>query len=156
MSKFWLGLSSIEEVPHNLIAPNVLELLHQAIGLNTIQPRSSSVFASPMCSTEGAICDWAVHQLCLDKETLRQSCTILVIEPFNSANKRSGVLISKNNDNTIHVHRKGAADVILPMCSHYYETTGIVHVINRTTRALLEQILEGMTENGLRCIAFAH
>ncbi|CDO99170.1 unnamed protein product [Coffea canephora] len=157
VKKFWLGLSSIEEAPHNLIAPNVLELLHQAIGLNTIQPRSAnSTFAPPICSTEAAISDWAVRHFGMDKENLRQSCTILVIEPFNSANKRSGVLISKNNDNTIHVHRKGAADVILPMCSHYYETTGIVNVINKTTRALLEQILEGMTKNGFRCIAFAH
>ncbi|XP_071940559.1 calcium-transporting ATPase 12, plasma membrane-type-like isoform X1 [Coffea arabica] len=157
VKKFWLGLSSIEEAPHNLIAPNVLELLHQAIGLNTIQPRSAnSTFAPPICSTEAAISDWAVRHFGMDKENLRQSCTILVIEPFNSTNKRSGVLISKNNDNTIHVHRKGAADVILPMCSHYYETTGIVNVINKTTRALLEQILEGMTKNGFRCIAFAH
>ncbi|CAI9118277.1 OLC1v1019820C1 [Oldenlandia corymbosa var. corymbosa] len=156
VKKFWLGLSSIEEVPHNLIAPNVLELLHQAIGLNTTQPRSSSTFASSLNSTEATIFDWATRQLGMEKESLRRSCTILEIEPFNPVNKSSGVLISRNNDNTIHVHRKGAPDVILPMCSHYYETTGIVNMMNKTTRALLEQIIEGMTERGLRCIAFAH
>ncbi|CAI9775926.1 unnamed protein product [Fraxinus pennsylvanica] len=156
VTKFWQGLNSIEEVQHNLIAPSVLELLHQGIGLNTTQPPSRSSISSPTNSTEKAIFEWAVKQLGMDVESLKQSCTILEIEPFNSKNRQSGVLISKNGDNTIHVHRKGAPEVIIPMCSHYYESTGIVKVMNKGSKALFEQILEGMAENGLRCIAFAH
>nr|GMD72006.1 calcium-transporting ATPase 12, plasma membrane-type-like [Ipomoea batatas] len=152
--KFSLGLNSIE-VPHN-IAPNVLELLHQGIGLNTTQPPSRSLCGSPQNSTEKAIFEWAVKHLGMDVETLKGNCTILEIEPFNSKNRQSGVLISKNADNTIHVHRKGAAEVIIPTCSHYYDTNGIVRVINKNTKVLLDQILEGMAENGMRCIAFAH
>ncbi|XP_019191319.1 PREDICTED: calcium-transporting ATPase 12, plasma membrane-type-like [Ipomoea nil] len=154
--KFWLGLNSIEEVPHNLIATNVLELLHQGIGLNTTQPPSRLLCGSPQNSTEKAIFEWAVKHLGMDVETLKGNCTILEIEPFNSKNRQSGVLISKNADNTIHVHRKGAAEDIIPTCSHYYDTTGIVRVINKNTKVLLDQILEGMAENGMRCIAFAH
>ncbi|CAK9165030.1 unnamed protein product [Ilex paraguariensis] len=156
VNKFWLGLSSIEEVPSNLIAPTVLELLHQGIGLNTTQPPSRSLFKSPQNPTEKAIFDWAIRQMGMDIESLKRSCTILEIEPFSSENRQSGVLISKNGDNTIHVHRKGAPEVIIPLCSHYYETTGTVKVINKSARVLLDQILEGMAENGLRCIAFAH
>ncbi|KAL2551735.1 Calcium-transporting ATPase 12 [Forsythia ovata] len=156
VTKFWQGLNSIEEAQHNLIAPNVLELLHQGIGLNTTQPPSKSSFSSPTNSTEKAIFEWAVKQLGMDVENVKRSCTILEIKPFNSKNRQSGVLISKNGDNTIHVHRKGAPEVIFPMCSHYYESTGTVKVMNKGSKALFEQILEGMAENGLRCIAFAH
>lgn len=156
VTKFWQGLNSIEEVQHNLIAPSVLELLHQGIGLNTTQPPSRSSLSSPTNSTEKAIFEWAVKQLGMDAESLKKSCTILEIKPFNSKNRQSGVLISKNGDNTIHVHRKGAPEVIIPMCSHYYESTGTVKVMNKGSKALFEQILEGMAENGLRCIAFAH
>ncbi|CAI9118275.1 OLC1v1019818C1 [Oldenlandia corymbosa var. corymbosa] len=156
VKEFWVGLNSIEEAPQNLIAPSVVELLHQAIGLNTTQPRSNSTFASSLSSTEGAIFDWATRHLGMEKEIIRRSCTILKIEPFNPVNKSSGVLISKNNENAIHVHRKGAPDVILKMCSHYYGTTGRPNAINRNTRELLKRTVEGMAENGLRCIAFAH
>ncbi|CAA3033387.1 calcium-transporting ATPase 12, plasma membrane-type-like [Olea europaea subsp. europaea] len=156
VTKFWQGLNSIEEVQHNLIAPSVLELLHQGIGLNTTQPPSRSSSSSPINSTEKTIFEWAVKQLGMDVESLKKSCTILEINPFNSKNRQSGVLISKNGDNTIHVHRKGAPEVIIPMCSHYYESTGNVKVMNKGSLALFEQILAGMAENGFRCIAFAH
>ncbi|CAA2974835.1 calcium-transporting ATPase 12, plasma membrane-type-like [Olea europaea subsp. europaea] len=156
VTKFWQGLNSIEEIQHNLIAPSVLELLHQGIGLNHTQPPSSSSLSSPTNSTENAIFEWAVKQLGMDVESLKKSCTIFEIKPFNSKDRQSGVLISKNGDNTIHIHRKGAPEVIIPMCSHYYESTGTVKVMNRSSKALFEKILEGMAENGLRCIAFAH
>ncbi|CAA3028189.1 calcium-transporting ATPase 13, plasma membrane-type [Olea europaea subsp. europaea] len=42
----------------------------------------------------------------MDVESLKKSCTILEIEPFNSKNRQSGVLISKNGDNTVDVHRR--------------------------------------------------
>ncbi|XP_022846801.1 calcium-transporting ATPase 12, plasma membrane-type-like [Olea europaea var. sylvestris] len=155
VTKFWQGLNSIE-VQHNLIAPSVLELLHQGIGLNTTQPPSRSSSSSPINSTEKTIFEWAVKQLGMDVESLKKSCTILEIKPFNSKNRQSGVFISKNGDNTIHVHTKGAPEVIIPMCSHYYESTGNVKVMNKDSKALFEQILSGMAENGLRCIAFAH
>ncbi|KAK4480767.1 hypothetical protein RD792_011617 [Penstemon davidsonii] len=156
VSKFWVGLNSIEEVPRNFIASNVIELLHQGIGLNITEPptRSSS---SPTNSTEKAIFDWAIKHLGMDVEALKRTCTIFEIEPFNSKNRRSGLLISNNVDNTVHVHRKGSPEVIIPMCSHYYEsTTGVARVINKSTKALFEKILEDMAENGQRCIAFAH
>ncbi|XP_022872524.1 calcium-transporting ATPase 12, plasma membrane-type-like, partial [Olea europaea var. sylvestris] len=149
VTKFWQGLNS-NEVQHNLIAPSVLELLHQGIGLNTTQPPSRFSSSSPINSTEKTIFEWAVKQLGMDVESLKKSCTILDTKPFNSKNRQSGVLISKNGDNTIHVHTKGAPEVIIPMCSHYYESTGNVKVMNEDSKALFEQILSGMAENGLR------
>ncbi|XP_022846263.1 calcium-transporting ATPase 12, plasma membrane-type-like [Olea europaea var. sylvestris] len=156
VTKFWQGLNSIEEVQHNLIAPSVLELLHQGIGLNTTQPPSRSSSSSSINSTEKTIFEWAIKQLDMDVESLKKSCTILEINPLKSKNRQSGVLISKNGDNTIHVHRKGGPEVIIPMCSHYYESTGNVKVMNKGSLALSEQILAGMAENGFRYIAFAH
>ncbi|KAL3812551.1 hypothetical protein ACJIZ3_013819 [Penstemon smallii] len=156
VSKFWVGLNSIEDVSHSFIAPYVVELLHQGIGLNITQPptRSSS---SPTNLTEKAIFDWAVQHLGMDVEALRRTCTIFDIEPFNSNSRRSGLLISNNVDNTVHVHRKGSPEVIIPLCSHYYEsTTGVARVINRSANALFKQILEDMAEKGQRCIALSH
>ncbi|KAK2980672.1 hypothetical protein RJ640_011480 [Escallonia rubra] len=153
VTKFWLGLSSIEGVPCNLIAPYVLELLHQGTGLNTSLP-PSKLSESPL-KTEKAIFDWAVQKIGMDIEALKKSCTIIGTEYFNPENKQSGVLI-QTADKSFHVHRKGEPDVILRMCSQYYETTGIVKAMNKIERELLEHTIEGMAKDGLRCIALAH
>ncbi|CAI9090570.1 OLC1v1025372C1 [Oldenlandia corymbosa var. corymbosa] len=156
VKEFWVGLNDIEEAPTDLIAPSVLELLHQAIGLNITQPRSSSTFATPLSPTERAIFDWATRELKMDKESLREGCTVLKIEPFNPVKKCSGVLISKKNDNTFHVHWKGAPDLILQRCSHYYGTGGKSIMFDRNTREMVKLTTKRMAEKGLRCIAFAH
>ncbi|PIN04458.1 Calcium transporting ATPase [Handroanthus impetiginosus] len=156
VAKFWQGLNSIEELSADFIAPTVIELLHQGIGLNTTQPPSTSIVASATNATDKAIFDWVVRQLSMDVETFEKSYTILEVEPFGSKNRSSSVLINKNSDNTIHVHKKGALDVIIPMCSHYNESSGTVKVINRKEKALLEEILRGVAKKGLRCFALAH
>ncbi|CAK9165036.1 unnamed protein product [Ilex paraguariensis] len=156
VDKLWLGFSYIEQPLANLIAPNVIELLHRGIGLNATQPHSRSFFQSPQNPTEKAIFDWAIRQTGMNIDSLRRSYTILDIEPFNSENRQNRVFICKNGYNVIHVHRKGDPKMIIPLCSHYYETTGTVKVINQNERVLLDQILEDMSKIGLRCIAFAH
>ncbi|CAK9165038.1 unnamed protein product [Ilex paraguariensis] len=89
-------------------------------------------------------------------ESLNRRCTILQIKPYSSEDRQSAVLIRKNGDNTIHAYHKGAPGVIIPSCSHYYEADGTVKPINENAQMLLYQILERMSKNGLRCIAFAH
>ncbi|KAK2980668.1 hypothetical protein RJ640_011476 [Escallonia rubra] len=91
----------------------------------------------------------------MDIEALKRSCTIIGTEYFNPENKQSGVLI-QTADKSFHVLRKGEPDVILRMCSQYYETTGIVKAMNKNERELLQHTIEGMAKDGLRCIALAH
>ncbi|GKU86487.1 hypothetical protein SLEP1_g1004 [Rubroshorea leprosula] len=89
-------------------------------------------------------------------EKLKQTYNILHVETFNSEKKRSGVLVKKNADNTIHVHWKGAAEMILAMCSNYYESDGEVRLMDEDARSAMEKIIEGIAASSLRCIAFAH
>ncbi|ONH93473.1 hypothetical protein PRUPE_8G234200 [Prunus persica] len=70
--------------------------------------------------------------------------------------KRSGVLIKKKEDKSIHVHWKGAAEMIVAMCSSYYETDGAIKSLDEESRSNIEKIIQGMAASSLRCIAFAH
>ncbi|PIN02933.1 Calcium transporting ATPase [Handroanthus impetiginosus] len=146
VTKFWQGKESIEGTNYTLITSNVLELLHQGIGLNT----TGSVYKSKTnlefsgSPTEKAILSWAMLELNMDLEALKRDCNILHVEAFNSAKKRSGILMKKFEDDTFHVHWKGAAEMILAMCSHYYDLM------------TFDQIIQGMAASSLRCIAFAH
>ncbi|KAI3668109.1 hypothetical protein L6452_43184 [Arctium lappa] len=158
VTKFWLGLDHIED--DSSIDAKVLQLYHQGVGLNTtgsvyksVSGNESEYSGSP---TEKAILSWAVTNLGMDMEKLKQDSTILHVETFNSEKKRSGVLIRKKEDNTIHVHWKGAAEMVLAMCSNYYQKTGLKKSLNHDEKTHIEKIIEGMAASSLRCIAFAH
>ncbi|GAB4830428.1 Calcium-transporting ATPase 12, plasma membrane-type [Ancistrocladus abbreviatus] len=158
VTKFWVG----EEVPGEkpLIAANVLELLQQGVGLNT----TGSIYTSDAgavpeisgCPTEKAILSWAVRGLGMEIDRVKQNCSIVHVETFNSEKKRSGVLVKKVSDSTFHVHWKGAAEIILAMCSNYYTTEGILKAMDEDGRTEIRNVIEGMAASSLRCIAFAH
>jgi len=159
VTKFWLGQESMEQSSPS-ISPYVLELIQQGVALNTTcsayreSPESKFVFSgSP---TEKAILSWAIHELNMDMEQMKHSFTILYVEAFNSQKKRSGVLSRKKVDNTIHVHWKGAAEMILAMCSSYYDASGLMKDMDVGERNTFKQIIQVMAANSLRCIAFAH
>ncbi|PIN04460.1 Calcium transporting ATPase [Handroanthus impetiginosus] len=158
VTKFWQGKESIEGTNYTLIASNVLELLRQGIGLNT----TGSVYKSKTnlefsgSPTEKAILSWAVLELNMDMEAVKMGCNILHVEAFNSAKKRSGILMKKIEDDTFHVHWKGAAEMILAMCSHYYDLEGNMKALNGQERMTFDQIIQGMAASSLRCIALAH
>ncbi|KAI7984280.1 Calcium-transporting ATPase 12, plasma membrane-type [Camellia lanceoleosa] len=91
LTKLWLGLEDMVEHYSEMIAKKVLELFHQGVGLNTTgsvcKPVSGSIpefFGSP---TEKAILSWAVLELGMDMEKLKQTYTILHVETFNSEKK---------------------------------------------------------------------
>lgn len=160
VTKFWVGQESIEEISPTSMSAHFLELAYQGVGLNTTgsiyKPTSGSEFEFSGSPTEKAILSFAVLELNMDMEKIKQSYTLLHVEAFNSEKKRSGILIQNNADNTVHVHWKGAAEMILELCSNYYDHTGSTKVLDGAERKKFEQLIQGMAAGSLRCIAFAH
>ncbi|TYH03967.1 hypothetical protein ES288_A09G261100v1 [Gossypium darwinii] len=112
---------------------------------------------SPLTEYEKAIHSWAVMELKMDMEKMKKSCRVLNgVEALDFEQKRSGVLIGRNNDDTVHVHWKGDAEMVLAMCSTYYDACGVVKDIDDGERAKFEQIIQGTAASNVRCIAFAH
>jgi Ca2+-transporting ATPase len=160
VTKFWLGKEIFAAGSYSSIAPYVLELVQEGVALNTTgsvyRPNSGYEIEFSGSPTEKAILSWAVLDLNMEMEQLMQSSMILYVEAFNSQKKRSGVLMRRKVDNTIHVHWKGAAEMILKMCSSYYDASGIAKDLDDAEKIKFEQIIQGMAASSLRCIAFAH
>ncbi|XVE81693.1 hypothetical protein DITRI_Ditri15bG0086000 [Diplodiscus trichospermus] len=158
VTKFWLGQESMEEGASS-ISPIVVDLIHQGVALNATgcayRASSGTEFEFSGSPTEKAILSWAVLELKMDMEKTKRGCAILQVEAFNSQKKRSGVLIGRNDDDTVHIHWKGAAERILSICSSYYDASGNVKDLNNE-RTKFDQIIQGMAASSLRCIAFAH
>ncbi|KAA8537013.1 hypothetical protein F0562_029491 [Nyssa sinensis] len=159
VAEFWLGKEAMGKTSSE-IAPNVLELLQQGVGLNTTgevyRPLSAPVPEISGSPTESAILSWAVFDLAMDIHELKQGHEILHVEAFNSEKKQSGVLVRRKAGDTVHTHRKGAAEMILAMCSNYYVRSGMIIAMDDTERMQFGGIIKDMAAKSLRCIAFAY
>ncbi|XP_062016435.1 putative calcium-transporting ATPase 13, plasma membrane-type [Rosa rugosa] len=161
VTQFWLGKYSLEEEAYSSeISLSVLHLIQEGVALNTTgsvhkQSLDSKVEISGS-PTEKAIISWGVFKLQMDMEKVMKSCSILHVEAFDSQNMRSGVSMKRNAENTVHVHWKGAAEIILEMCSSYYNPSGFVIDMGDSEKMSFEEIIQGMAASRLRCIAFAH
>ncbi|ONI26416.1 hypothetical protein PRUPE_1G023400 [Prunus persica] len=161
VTKFWLGEEPVAEEAFSSISPYVLNLIQEGVALNTTgsiyRPSSDSEIEISGSPTEKAILSWAVHGSKMDMQKVVKSCSILYVEAFNSQKKRSGVLMKRKADNnTIQAHWKGAAEMILAMCTSYYNSSGLVINMDDNAKMRFEQIIQGMAASSLRCIAFAH
>ncbi|XP_054822361.1 putative calcium-transporting ATPase 13, plasma membrane-type [Prosopis cineraria] len=163
VTKFWFGQQLIEEKPHkSSVNSDVLQLIQEGVALNTTgsiyksKSLTDSEYEFSGSPTEKAILSWAVLDLDMNMEQLMQNCTILYVEAFNSKKKRSGVLIQRKADNKIHAHWKGAAEIVLNLCSKYYDASGNIKNLDNDKKLVFEQIIQGMAASSLRCIAFAH
>ncbi|RDX92578.1 Calcium-transporting ATPase 12, plasma membrane-type, partial [Mucuna pruriens] len=149
----WVGKNAIAE--DGYLAPSLVQLLKQGIGLNT----TGSVYQQQQISgspTEKALLSWAVVELGMDIDEVKQHCEVICVETFNSEKKRSGILMrEKRGSNRVHTHWKGAAEMILAMCSNYYDHTGEIMIMDEEERVQIEDIVKGMATKSLRCIAFA-
>ncbi|KAG6400840.1 hypothetical protein SASPL_137684 [Salvia splendens] len=156
VTKFCLGG---KEIRHDTIAHNLRELFYQGVAFNTTgsiyRPKSGNAVEYSGSPTEKAILTWAVEDLGMDIEKLKQSYTVLHVDTFNSDKKRSGVSIRSNVHNRSYVHWKGAAEMVLAMCSSYYQHTGEVNAMTKDKMTEFESIIQGMAASSLRCIAFA-
>ncbi|XP_050225493.1 putative calcium-transporting ATPase 13, plasma membrane-type [Mercurialis annua] len=157
VTEFWLGKDLIQ----NEIEHNISLLLEEGVALNTtaILNKPQSMTTTPEISgspTEKAILSWAALDLEMNIYETKRKCDIINVETFNSDKKRSGVMMKRNNEDTIHTHWKGAAEMILAMCSTYYVRSGELVNMNEEDRVQFTAIINSMAAKSLRCIAFAH
>ncbi|KMS95136.1 hypothetical protein BVRB_012030 [Beta vulgaris subsp. vulgaris] len=162
VTNFWFGHNQLEqgEASEIQIARDVLAFIQQGVGFNTTgsvyKDSSISDYEFSGSPTEKALLSWAVLDLNMDMIKLNESCEILHVEAFNSLKKRSGVLIKIKEENKVHVHWKGAAEMILENCSSYYDASGNLKPMDGDAKKNFEQIIQSMAASSLRCIAFAH
>ncbi|KAH9783577.1 calcium-transporting ATPase 12 plasma membrane-type [Citrus sinensis] len=89
-------------------------------------------------------------------EGLPLACKAINVETSKSEKKRSGVLMKRINEKAVHTHWKGAAEMILAICSHYYVKSRTIRVLEGEARKQIETVIKDVAAKSLRCIAFAH
>uniref|UniRef100_A0A6N2KW23 Calcium-transporting ATPase n=1 Tax=Salix viminalis TaxID=40686 RepID=A0A6N2KW23_SALVM len=160
VTEFWLGKETIGDNALTEIESEVYQLLQEGVALNTTgtinKLHATSVPEITGSPTEKAILSWAQMDLGMNINETREKLEIIHVETFSSEKKRSGVLMRKSNEKVIHTHWKGGAEMILAMCSNYYDRNGALKSLNGEEKVQLGAIIHSMASKSLRCIAFAH
>nr|KYP52553.1 Calcium-transporting ATPase 10, plasma membrane-type [Cajanus cajan] len=146
--------------PHDKsqFSPTLCSLLIEGVAQNT----NGSVYAhegrndvevsgSP---TEKAILEWGIR-LEMDFKAARSKSSIIHVFPFNSDKKRGGVAIQMP-DSSIHIHWKGAAEIVLACCTKYMDANGQRMKMDEAQMTAFKKTIEDMAADSLRCIAIAY
>ncbi|MCO5568855.1 hypothetical protein L7F22_022556 [Adiantum nelumboides] len=108
------------------------------------------VMGSP---TEKAVVMWGL-QMGMNFNHVKSLSKILQVETFNSIKKKAGVAVKDLQSGTVHVHWKGAAEIVLEDCDTMLDADGFVQPLTASKRRELLNVIEGMAAQSLRCIAF--
>ncbi|KAI3801602.1 hypothetical protein L1987_29711 [Smallanthus sonchifolius] len=104
--------------------------------------------------TEKAILQWGVN-LGMNFEAVRSDSSIIHAFPFNSEKKRGGVAV-KRPDSQVHVHWKGAAEIVLAACTTYMDGNERLVPLDDGKVEYFKKAIEDMAAGSLRCVAIAY
>ncbi|KAF3674452.1 Calcium-transporting ATPase 9, plasma membrane-type [Capsicum annuum] len=168
------------------VPPAVLSLLHEAVGLNTtgsvFVPQASfnkdfsALFSCSLYDfyplplevniiwggaaveisgspTEKAILQWGIN-LGMNFDAVRSEASIIHAFPFNSEKKRGGVAVKL--DSEVHLHWKGAAEIVLSCCTSFIDENGSVVPLGNDKMSNFKEAIGSMAASSLRCVAIAY
>ncbi|KAK9281132.1 hypothetical protein L1049_004025 [Liquidambar formosana] len=145
--------------PDNLsqLHPVVSSVLNEGIAQNTtgkvFLPKGGGKTEVSGSPTEMAILSWAVN-LGMDFDVIRSESTVLRVVPFNSEIKRGGVAL-RQADSQVHIHWKGAAEIVLALCTGYLDSNGCLQSFDED-KVFFDEAIDEMAANSLRCVAIAY
>ncbi|KAL6331936.1 hypothetical protein AAG906_020285 [Vitis piasezkii] len=104
--------------------------------------------------TEKAILNWGI-KIGMNFEAVRSGSSIIQVFPFNSEKKRGGVAIQLP-DSQVHLHWKGAAEIVLASCTRYIDENDNVVPMTEDKVLFFKKAIEDMAAGSLRCVAIAY
>uniref|UniRef100_A0A6M2F9D3 Calcium-transporting ATPase n=1 Tax=Populus davidiana TaxID=266767 RepID=A0A6M2F9D3_9ROSI len=120
---------------------------------NVFVPKDAGDVEISGSPTEKAILSWAL-KLGMKFDVLRAESKILHVFPFNSEKKRGGVAI-QTADSKVHIHWKGAAEMVLASCTGYLDSNGSLQSIDKEMD-FFKVAIDDMAARSLRCVAIAY
>ncbi|WVZ19262.1 hypothetical protein V8G54_006584 [Vigna mungo] len=144
--------------PHELENTMLRSLLIEGVALNTngsvYAPEGANDVEVSGSPTEKAILHWGI-QLGMNFTDARSKTSIIHVFPFNSEKKRGGVAL-QTADSNIHIHWKGAAEIVLACCTGYIDANDQLVGMDEEKMSFFKKAIEDMAADSLRCVAIAY
>ncbi|KAL1325870.1 calcium-transporting ATPase 8, plasma membrane-type isoform X4 [Arachis hypogaea] len=105
------------------LSPKLHSLLIEGVAQNTngsvYVPEGGNDVEVSGSPTEKAILHWGL-EIGMNFDSTRSESSIIHVFPFNSEKKRGGVAV-QTADSEVHIHWKGAAEIVLACCTRYID-----------------------------------
>ncbi|PUZ71361.1 hypothetical protein GQ55_2G307800 [Panicum hallii var. hallii] len=141
-----------------MMCTSVTTLLIEGIAQNTtgtvFLPEDGGAAEVTGSPTEKAILSWGL-MIGMDFKDVRSKSSIIRVHPFNSEKKRGGVAVQVS-DTEVHIHWKGAAEILLASCRSWLSTDGSVQPMSSSKHREFKKWIDDMAMSSLRCVAFAY
>ncbi|KAM3276383.1 hypothetical protein ACQJBY_044651 [Aegilops geniculata] len=112
-----------------MMSSSVASLLVEGIAQNTagavFSPENGGAAEVAGSPTEKAILSWGL-KIGMNFNDVRSKSSVLRVLPFNSVKKCGGVAVQVS-DTYVHIHWKGAAELVLASCKSWFSIDGSVH-----------------------------
>ncbi|MED6216509.1 Calcium-transporting ATPase 10, plasma membrane-type [Stylosanthes scabra] len=140
------------------LSPILCSLLIEGVAQNTngsvFVPEGGNEVEVSGSPTEKAILHWAV-QLGMNFKAARSESSIIHVFPFNSEKKRGGVAV-QTTEPEVHIHWKGAAEIVLGCCTQYMDVNDQLMKMDEEKMNYFRGVIEDMASRSLRCVAIAY
>ncbi|KAF7837972.1 calcium-transporting ATPase 8, plasma membrane-type [Senna tora] len=140
------------------LSPNLCTLILEGIAQNSngsvYMPEGGTDIEVSGSPTEKAILHWGI-KLGMNFEAVRSESSIIHVFPFNSDKKRGGVAV-QTPDSQVHIHWKGAAEIVLACCTAYIDINGQILEMDEEKMTYFKKAIEDMAADSLRCVAIAY
>ncbi|XP_028114250.1 calcium-transporting ATPase 10, plasma membrane-type-like isoform X3 [Camellia sinensis] len=140
------------------LPPMVKSLLIESIAQNTtgsvFVPEGGGKYEVAGSPTEKAILQWGLD-LGMNFDAIRSNSSIIHVFPFNSEKKRGGVAL-KLPDSEVHLHWKGAAEIVLASCTRFIDTNDHFIPMDDDKVKQFQRDIEDMAARSLRCVSIAY
>ncbi|CAB4262079.1 unnamed protein product [Prunus armeniaca] len=140
------------------LSPMLSALLIEGIALNTTGsvyvPETGGDIEVSGSPTEKAILQWGI-KLGMNFEAIKSESSVLHVFPFNSEKKRGGAAVKLPNSE-VHIHWKGAAEIVLASCTKYLDANDQLAAMDDDKSMMFRESIEDMAARSLRCVAIAY
>ncbi|XP_034902202.1 calcium-transporting ATPase 10, plasma membrane-type isoform X2 [Populus alba] len=140
------------------LPPILSSLLIECIAQNTtgsvFVPEGGGDLEISGSPTEKAIMGWAI-KLGMNFDAVRSESNIIHVFPFNSEKKKGGVALQLP-DSQVHIHWKGAAEIVLASCTKYVDASGNTVPLDQDKVSFFKKAIEDMACRSLRCVSIAY
>ncbi|XP_008223854.1 PREDICTED: calcium-transporting ATPase 10, plasma membrane-type [Prunus mume] len=140
------------------LSPMLSALLVEGIALNTTGsvyvPETGGDIEVSGSPTEKAILQWGI-KLGMNFEAIKSESSVLHVFPFNSEKKRGGAAVKLPNSE-VHIHWKGAAEIVLASCTKYLDANDQLAAMDDDKSMMFRESIEDMAARSLRCVAIAY
>ncbi|XP_068332227.1 calcium-transporting ATPase 10, plasma membrane-type-like isoform X1 [Pyrus communis] len=140
------------------LSPMLSSLLIEGIALNTngsvYMPETGGDIEVSGSPTEKAILQLGI-KLGMNFDAIRSESSLLHVFPFNSEKKRGGAAVKLPNSE-VHIHWKGAAEIVLACCTKYLDPNDNLVAMDDEKSKIFRKSIEDMAARSLRCVAIAY